>query len=117
MRKSKNEEVQSFLEEIERTDAEKYISIIEMRELVFNSYPKTSEKIMYGGILFSLNTADFGGLFVRKKHISFEFSNGYTMKDPNQQLEGSGKFRRHLKIRSIIEIKEKDVAFFVRQAV
>ena len=67
--------------------------------------------------MFSLNSKDFCGLFVRKYHISFEFSNGIIMKDPNNFLEGIGKFRRHLKIRTKIDIENKDVAFFVKQAV
>ena len=39
------------------------------------------------------------------------------MKDPNKLLEGSGKFRRHLKIKSKEDISNKDVDFFVKQAV
>ncbi len=38
---------------------------------------------MYGGIMFSLDD-DFGGIFVRKNHISFEFGNGFAMDDPDK---------------------------------
>lgn len=116
MIKSKNEKVQNFLDEILIIDAEKHNFLIEMRDIIFNIYPETNERIMYGGIMFSLNSEDFGGLFVRKNHISFEFSKGFEMKDPNRFLEGSGKFRRHLKIRSKEDIKNKEIAFFVKQA-
>ncbi len=44
--------------------------------------------------MFSLDE-DFGGLFVRKRHISFEFGKGFLMDDPNKILEGKGKYRRH----------------------
>ena len=110
--KSKNEKVQNFLEGILIIDAEQYNSLIEMRKIVFDIYPETVERMMYGGIMFSLNSEDFGGLFVRKNHISFEFGNGYKMKDPYKYLEGSGKFRRHLKIRTQADIKNKEVVFF-----
>jgi len=116
MKKSKNEEVQNFLNGIMMIDAEQYSSLIEMREIVFNIYPETNERIMYGGIIFSLNSEDFSGLFVRQRHISFEFSKGFLMKDPNKFLEGNGKFRRHLKIKTNADIKNKDVIFFVKQA-
>ena len=116
MIKSKNEKVQNFLDEILIIDAEKHNYLIEMRDIVFNIYPETNEKIMYGGIMFSLASEDFGGLFVRKNHISFEFGKGFEMKDPNRFLEGIGKFRRHLKIRIKEDIKNKEVAFFVKQA-
>lgn len=116
MIRSKNEKVQIFLDGILIVDAEKYNSLIEMRKIVFDIFPNTDEKIMYGGIMFSLNSEDFGGLFVRKNHISFEFSKGFEMKDPNKFLEGNGKFRRHLKIRTKEDIKDKEVGFFVKQA-
>jgi len=117
MMKSKNEKVQNFLDEIMIIDAEKHNFLIEMRKIVFNIHPSTDERMMYGGIMFSLNSEDFGGLFVRQKHISFEFSKGFLMKDPNKFLEGNGKFRRHLKIRTNVDIKNKDIIFFVKQAV
>ncbi len=117
MKNSKNEKVQKFLDEIIVIDSEKFDILNSMREIIFKTYPETDERIMYGGIMFSLNNEDFGGLFVRKNHISFEFSKGFLMKDPNNFLEGSGKFRRHLKIRSADDIRNKDVSSFVEQAV
>ncbi|MDX1700014.1 MAG: DUF1801 domain-containing protein, partial [Melioribacteraceae bacterium] len=76
----------------------------------------TEEKMMYGGIMFSL-TEDYAGIFARKNHVSFEFGNGFKMNDPNKVLEGGGKYRRYLKLRSLTDIKDKEVEFFVEQAV
>lgn len=116
MKKSKNEQVQKFLEEMMMLNDEQFNILQKLREIVFKIYPKTKERMMYGGIMFSLED-DFGGIFVRKKHVSFEFGNGYTMNDPEKLLEGNGKFRRHLKIKSLSDLKEKKVEFFVKQAV
>jgi hypothetical protein len=116
MRKSSNKQVQIFLDEIEEIDAVKFNTLQELREIVFSNCPDVNERIIYGGIMFSL-AEDFGGLFVRKGHISFEFGNGFTMDDPHKLLEGAGKFRRHLKIRSLTDVKGKEVEYFVRQAV
>jgi hypothetical protein len=115
MRKSKNERVQKFLDETEEFDVEKFDILLKLRKIVFVTYPNVNERVMYGGIMFSLED-DFGGLFVRKNHISFEFVNGYEMKDPTGMLEGTGQFRRHLKIKSLDDIKKKKVEGFVRQA-
>lgn len=114
MDKSKNEQVQKFLEDILMIDPGKFEILQELRKIVFTYYPKTNERIMYGGIMFSLKD-DFGGLFVRKKHISFEFGFGVYMKDPDNILEGSGKLRRHIKIRSFTDIEDKKIEFFVKQ--
>jgi hypothetical protein len=116
MKKSKNEHVQKFLEEIMMFNDIQFDILQKLREIVFKFYPKTNERIMYGGIMFSLED-DFGGLFVRKNHVSFEFGKGFIMKDPKKLLEGTGEFRRHLKIKSLADIKNKNVDFFVKQAV
>jgi hypothetical protein len=115
LEKSKNEQVEKYLEEIMLINDEQFNVLQKLREIVFNVNPKTNERIMYGGIMFSLND-DFGGIFVRKNHISFEFGNGFTMNDPDKLLEGKGKFRRHLKIRSLSDIDDKKVEFFVKQS-
>ena len=81
MKKSKNEQVQKFLEDMMILNSEKLEILLNLRKIVFSNYPKTNERMKYGGIMFSLDD-DFGGLFVRKNHISFEFSSGALMKDP-----------------------------------
>ena len=47
--------------------------------------------------------------------MSFEFGEGYKMNDPENLLEGVGKFRRHLKIKNIENITDKNVKFFIEQ--
>ncbi len=107
--------MQEFLEDVLMIDAEKYEIMQILRKIVFSIYPKVSERMMYGGIMFSIEN-DFGGIFVRKNHVSFEFGNGFQMDDPDNILEGKGQSRRHLKIRSLTDIKDKKVEFFVNQA-
>lgn len=115
MRKSKNIQVQTLIDDIEMFDIDKFEILLKLRNIVFSCNPEILERVMYGGIMFSLGD-DFGGLFVRKKHVSFEFVFGVQMKDPNGVLEGVGKFRRHLKLRSLKDIEIKKVAYFVEQA-
>lgn len=117
MKTSKNEEVQQFLTEIKRVDAEKSDTLIEVREIIFHYFPETSERIMYGGIVFFLDDEMFSGLFLNKNHITLEFSKGFLMKDPDRLLEGKGKYRRHLKLLREEDILSKDVSSFVKQAV
>jgi hypothetical protein len=112
--KIKDEKVQYFLDELEAFDPEKFAIISRLRRIVFVHFPDVNERIIYGGIMFSLKD-DFGGLFAYKHHVSFEFSNGYKMHDPEKMLEGKGKFRRHLKIRLLEDIDAKKTEFFVQQ--
>ena len=117
MAHSKNIEVQRFLDQVSLIDESKYNLVKNMRDIVFKLNRNIEERMMYGGIMFSLDEEDICGLFVRKNHISFEFATGYKMNDPHEILEGSGKYRRHLKIRTEEDVLKKDVQFFVLQVV
>lgn len=112
-----NKKVQQFLDDLMAADSEKFSLLQSLRDIVFTCRPTVEERIIYGGIMFSSDKKDFGGLFVYKKHISFVFGQGYQFSDPNGNLEGQGKFRRHLKLMSDSDIVGKDVKFYVKQAV
>ncbi len=116
MQVSENKKVQQLLDDLMVSDSEKYRLLQALRQVVISCCPSVVERIMYGGIMFSLQE-DFGGLFVYKKHISFEFTQGYRFKDPNAWLEGKGKFRRHIKLVSNGDIERKQVQYFVEQAI
>jgi len=116
MQKSKNQAVQNFIENLKNSDFEKFEILQKLRKIVFEISSKVQERMMYGGIMFSVSDKDFGGIFVYKNHISFEFTQGFAMKDPEKILEGKGQFRRHLKLKSLKDIKNKNVKFFIEQA-
>ena len=116
MKKSQDSEVQKFLDELKTFDAEKFKMVSEARSIVIKQVPKVGERIMYGGIMFT-DREDFGGLFVSKNHVSFEFSQGVAFKDPEKHLEGSGKFRRHLKFLKPEDVIKKQTAHFVAEAI
>ena len=115
MNKSDNQEVQKLLDDMRITNRNHYDILQVLRDIVFSELPKVSERVMYGGIMFRLEE-DFGGIFSTKNHISFEFSEGYKFEDTDGCLEGTGKKRRHVKIESLLDIVDKKVSSFVKQA-
>jgi len=117
IKKSKNKEVQEFLDKIKMVNSEKSDILIKIRQIIFDTFLKAEERIMYGGIVFFFDNKMFSGLFLNKEHITLEFSKGFIMKDPHDFLEGKGKYRRHLKFRTMDDIANNDVLFFVQQAV
>jgi len=54
MNKSENMEVQDFINKIMMLDNTKYQILEELRKIVFENFPKVKERMMYGGIIFSL---------------------------------------------------------------
>lgn len=115
MELSQNKQIQELLEDIQMIDLTKFEMMMKLRDVVFSIDPQIQERVMYGGIMFSLGS-DWGGIFARKNHISFEFVLGVNMKDPDEVFEGKGKLRRHLKLRSSKDIEDKRVLHFVIQS-
>ena len=117
MKTSNNLDVQHFLNNLALIDHEQFQILNEIREIIRATHPKTEEKIMYGGIVFFIDANMYSGVFANKNHITVEFSQGFLMKDPGNLLEGKGKYRRHLKIKSKEDIGNKQVASFVEKAI
>lgn len=117
MKKIKDETKKKHLIAIKAEDQIKAAIIAGLRDDVFSVFPKATEEIKYGGIVFFMKGNLFGGLFAGKKHVSLEFSFGAAMKDPDNYLEGSGKNRRHLKFNRLSDIKEKKAVFYIKQAI
>ena len=75
----------------------------------------TSEEVKYGGILFT-SGVQFGGVFAYKTHVTVEFGNGAKINDSFGFLEGTGKGRRHVKLLTISQIKDKKLAQYLSLA-
>ena len=73
--------------------------------------PYVNLRSMYGGIVFELEQDNpksrIGGVFAYANHVSLEFSHGASFGDPYDLLEGTGKFRRHIKLRALSDICDK----------
>jgi hypothetical protein len=106
--------VKDYLTELKESDTKKYVLVKTLRELVLQD-TNVTEEIKYGGVLFSKGKP-FGGVFPYAQHVSMEFSHGAEFDDPEKLLEGSGKFRRHLKFALDIQVDEDLVKFFLKQA-
>ncbi len=91
-----------------------------VRNIVANVAPDANEKTMYGGIVFELEYLVpkrlFCGAFVRKEYVTIEFDYGAILKDPKGVLEGAGKYRRHIKIREMSDVKTKNLEGFIKQS-
>jgi len=109
----KDSPIDTFLEQLKIQDFDKYEILTRLRDIVLEMFPSVTETFKYGGIIFSLND-DFGGLFVSKKHVSFEFTYGYKLSS-ELKLEGKGKYRRHLKINTLNNTLDESVRVLLRQ--
>ena len=53
---------------------------------------------------------------VGKEHVTFAFMRGAALPDPEKLLEGTGKGVRHVKLRSVSEVKRSGVKKLIAEA-
>ena len=53
---------------------------------------------------------------VAKEHVVFGFMRGAMLRDPGKLLEGTGKYLRHVKLRSTAEARRPQVRLLLKQA-
>ena len=91
-----------------------------LKGLILTVAPKSSFIAKYGGLIVEGSPgkpeSQFCGVFVYKAHVSLEFTHGAHLDDSDNNLEGNGKHRRHVKIASLSDIKDKQCEDFLRQA-
>jgi hypothetical protein len=104
--------VQSLVEDIRLVSEHNFEIVEAVRALVRKCFNTYSEEVKYGGILFT-SGVQFGGVFAYQAHVTVEFGSGAKIPDTFGFLEGSGKGRRHIKLLSISEIKEKKLAEYL----
>jgi len=108
--------VERFVDDTLSVDEYKGGLLLSLQKIILKICPDAQEELKYGGLVFNVNAELICGIFIYKKHISLEFSFGNEFSDPRGCLEGSRKYRRHLKIMNEKDIENKDVGFFVSQA-
>lgn len=110
-----NQRVTEFLQDVSLTHAQQYTVLEAVREMVLGLGSDMVEEVKYGGILFG-RQAHFCGVFAYAQHVSVEFSEGANLQDKYAVLEGKGKFRRHIKLHQLDDIKQKHLLHYLRLA-
>lgn len=88
--------------------------------LIAEVMPEYHLRNMYGGVMVEgaagVPATGVCGFFAYTAHVSLEFSKGANFADPHGFLEGKGKYRRHLKLRSVPDLDRKTARDFLQQA-
>ena len=91
-----------------------------MMNTVARHAPDTGHRPLYAGLVFErelgVPKTCVCGIYAYSEHISVEFTHGAALADPMGVLEGAGKHRRHIKLRSMGDILAKDVEGYIASA-
>lgn len=85
-----------------------------LRKLIHDTVGNVSEEIKWNMPVFN-NGKDFAYLRFAKKHITLGFYNIDKIQDPDNLLEGEGNTLKHIKIKSMDEIKPNVIAEWLKQ--
>ncbi|MDE1508073.1 DUF1801 domain-containing protein [Serratia nevei] len=115
MSQANNAVVEALLADIGSTQGDLLAIVQQVRRIATESGNGVTESVKYGGIMFS-HSQFFCGVFAYRNHVTVEFGQGHRLEDRYQQLEGSGQYRRHIKLHSPDEVKSKHLADYIQQA-
>ncbi|HRN72942.1 MAG TPA: DUF1801 domain-containing protein [Ginsengibacter sp.] len=87
----------------------------EVRKLIYSIYPGVVEVVWVRqqnvgfGTGKKKNSEHFCWLMPASKHVTLGFNYGAELPDPHGLLEGSGKLFRHVKVKSLVQLQNKDL--------
>lgn len=87
----------------------------ETRKLIYKVLPETVEVVWVQqkntgfGTGIKKKTEHFCWLMPASKHVNLGFNYGAELPDPKNLLEGTGKLFRHIKIKTVSQLKDKDL--------
>jgi hypothetical protein len=88
-----------------------------LQRLVEATAPHLTMTVKWGQGCFTDGDAPKVYLHCEPDHVQLGFYRGATLDDPDGLLAGSGKYVRHVKIRSTAEIQERTLGALIRKAV
>jgi hypothetical protein len=101
-------------EYINKATEEQTIILETLRKIVHETIDNVSEEIKWNMPVFN-NGKDFAYLRFAKMHITLGFYKIDKIIDPDNLLEGEGNTLKHIKIRSIDDIKPKIISEWLQQ--
>ncbi len=97
-------------------DDEKREIISSLRQLAFIQSKEANEDIKWNALCLFKGERAFVGIMPYKKYVSVIFDRGSELHDSYKMLEGKGKKMRHIKIYKKSDIKDKNVAHYIKES-
>ncbi len=105
---------QKVTDYIDNATEEQIVILEALRKLIHETVENVSEEIKWGFPVFA-STKDFAYLRSAKKHVTLGFYNIDKIQDPGNLLEGDGNTLKHIKIKSMAEIRKEVISLWLKQ--
>ena len=102
------------------TEQEKLAITEALAAIIADIWPDAGTSPKYGGQMIFTRADDplscIGGYFVYSGHVSLEFSQGAQLVNSPTVLEGTGKHRRHIKLKCLDDVQKRGCKNFLVRA-
>jgi hypothetical protein len=88
-----------------------------LRKLVLGASPRLDETIKWGKPWFCCGEETVCFIAAQKDYVNFGFARGADLDDPDSVLEGTGKGMRHIKVKTMKDVRRKPLTGLVKEAV
>ena len=112
-RATENHDVDAYVKKL-RPLLRKIVQVL--REIIREAAPEAEEVMMWNRPWYRQN-GRVCYISAATNHVTFGFAQGVHLADPKGLLEGTGKGMRHVKIRSVTEIRKETLRGWVKEAI
>ncbi len=88
-----------------------------LRALIKTVAPQVKEGVNAWGLPMFDSSGPFGYFMIGKSHVTFGLYEGTSLDDPERLLEGTGKNLRHVKLRTVEDLRRPGLRKLVKSAV
>jgi hypothetical protein len=88
-----------------------------LRALIKTVAPQVKEGVNAWGLPMFDSNGPFGYFMIGKSHVTFGLYEGTSLDDPERLLEGTGKNLRHVKLRTVEDLRRPGLRKLVKSAV
>lgn len=112
-----------FLKHLKLKDQSLVDLYTDLRAFVLEIHPKSNELLYHTHALTSLYTVSekmsdgFCMIPIYSNHLNLGFNKGTVINDPKKLLQGTGKWIRHIPIKTSNDYRNKDVEALVKSAI
>jgi len=96
---------------------------VDLRKFILGIHPLSNELLYHTHALTSLYTVSekMGDAFcmipIYNNHLNLAFNKGTILEDPKNLLQGTGKWMRHIPVKTISDYRNKDVEALIKTAI
>ncbi len=88
----------------------------ELREVISTASRELTEEVKWGWPCYTAGGKCICGFMAMKETVNFVLYQGANLNDPSGLIEGTGKSMRHVKLRSLRDIRQPAFAKFIKES-